>query len=133
MISSLYMALLSLLFILFTLLVIKARQKGRVLIGHGEADYLLRRIRAHANFAEYAPIFLILLFTSEKIGMNAYLLHAMGILFLIGRISHAYGLLKAENLVNEKWQGIWFRIKAMQITMITIAVLSLYLLIKFFI
>ena len=51
---------------------------------------LNRNIRAHGNFSEYVPIFLILLLISElQQQSNFYFLLTMCIFFSYGRIAHA--------------------------------------------
>ncbi len=51
---------------------------------------LERNVRAHGNFSEYVPLFLILLFLTEylKIIQFKYLI-MLCIIFLYGRIAHA--------------------------------------------
>lgn len=53
---------------------------------------LLRAARAHANFAEYVPFTLLLLFILESqtnIGMS---IHVLGVALIVGRLVHAYGI-----------------------------------------
>ncbi len=45
--------------------VVQTRQKSQVSLGDGGDAVLLQRIRAHANFAEYVPICLILIAAIE--------------------------------------------------------------------
>jgi len=58
-ITALYAGLLAPLFILLSIRVIDVRRTARISIGHGDDPELLRRMRVHANFAEYAPFALI--------------------------------------------------------------------------
>ena len=73
-----------------------ARRRSRVDVGTGEDEALLRWTRAHANLAEYAPIFLILLFLAERTLGSGLWLGALAIVFLAGRLMHAYSLIRAE-------------------------------------
>lgn len=53
-------------------------------------DKLNRNIRAHGNFSEYVPIYLLLLLVSELVGVgsSSYILIA-SLIFTYGRIAHA--------------------------------------------
>lgn len=68
------------------------RRPLKIGFGDGGNEMLLRRMRAHANFAENTPIFLIVLGVLElAIGGNLILWTA-GILFILARIAHAFGM-----------------------------------------
>jgi len=56
-----YGAILGLIFIGLSAMIIRERRIAAVSLGAGDNEVLLRRIRAHANFAEYVPIALILM------------------------------------------------------------------------
>ena len=83
MIISLYASLLALMFIGLSVLVILGRGAEKVALGQGEF-MLLRRVRAHGNFAEYAPMFLLLLMLAEMQGMAAWAVHGLGCYLLSG-------------------------------------------------
>ena len=59
-ITPLYATLAAVILIVLALRVIGARRSRRVAIGDGADDDLARRIRAHGNFTEYAPLALVL-------------------------------------------------------------------------
>lgn len=126
--TNLYISLLGLIYIALSIYVIKGRRKFRVAINHGGNENMKRRIRAHANFAEYTPIFLLMLFLSEYQGLQWFYINLFGCIFLIGRILHAYGILKAEHYVNNDMLGVKFRITGMTCTFLCILALSLILL-----
>lgn len=127
----LYIALYSILFIGLSLYVVQGRHLYRIVIGDGNDTRQLRRMRAQANFAEYTPIFLLELIASESMGLSVYVVHFFGLIFLIGRIVHAYGILKAEQVQDGKVYGIKFRFMGMAITFTSIGCLALYLLFKY--
>lgn len=84
-----------LLFFVLSFRVVQLRQAHKVLLGDGGNDSLLSRIRAHANFAEYVPIILVLMGAIEvSIGRGNETLAATGILLFLLRISHAIGMAK---------------------------------------
>jgi uncharacterized protein len=68
------------------------RRAHKVSIGDGGVEQLLRRMRAHANYAENMPIVLILLALIELAGGDARILWAAGIMFIVSRILHAFGM-----------------------------------------
>lgn len=72
--------------------VVTARRDAHVSIGDGGNEAVLRRMRAHANFAEYAPIFLILLAALELAGANRPLLIAAALAFILARVAHGIGM-----------------------------------------
>ncbi len=92
MITGTYAALLALLLLVLSALVIRQRLRHRTAIGLGSAEGLLRASRAHANFAEYVPFALLLMLLLEQGAAPAWLLHALGLALLLGRLSHAYGI-----------------------------------------
>ncbi len=54
---------------------------------------LTRAIRAHANFAEYAPLVLLLLLGMVLLGAPDLWLHLLGAGFTAGRLFHAFGMM----------------------------------------
>ena len=53
-------------------------------------ERLNRNIRAHGNFSEYVPLYLLLLLVSELVGVTSY--HYMliaSLIFTYGRVAHA--------------------------------------------
>ncbi|MDB5670617.1 MAG: putative relative of glutathione S-transferase superfamily-like protein [Alphaproteobacteria bacterium] len=64
----------------------------KVSIGDGGAQPLIARMRAHSNFVEYTPFFLILLGLVEMARGSPAWLWAVGIVFLLARIAHVFGM-----------------------------------------
>ncbi len=91
-VTPLYAALLTGWFLVLTLVVIRHRQEGSVSLGDGGNPVVQRVIRGHANFTEYVPLALIMLAILELDHISAYILHALGIALLLGRILHGYAL-----------------------------------------
>jgi uncharacterized membrane protein YecN with MAPEG domain len=92
----LFAVLLTPLYIWLTINVIRTRRRLKIAIGTGEHPDLLRATRAHGNFAEYVPLFLILLFLQESYAHNVWASYLLGGLFVAGRFSHAWSILIAE-------------------------------------
>lgn len=95
-ITALYASLLTPLFLLLAIRVIRARRGASVAVGDGGNALLMRRMRVHANFAEYVPIALVLMALAESLGTSAWLLHGLGIALLASRLTHAYGMSQAK-------------------------------------
>jgi uncharacterized membrane protein YecN with MAPEG domain len=70
----------------------RLRRQFSVSVGDGGNEPLLRRIRAHANYAENMPIFVILLALLELAGGDRRILWGLGIAFILARILHAFGM-----------------------------------------
>lgn len=71
---------------------VRIRVGGKVLHGDGGDQLLARRIRAHANFAEYTPIILIL-FALIELAIGSPLWLWIGALtYVIARASHGIGM-----------------------------------------
>ena len=91
-ITAIFAGLLALFYIVLTVRVVGARRGEKVSLGDGGNMELTRRIRAHANFAEYTPLVLIMMALAENLKATPLLLWVIGALFLIGRLSHAYAI-----------------------------------------
>jgi uncharacterized membrane protein YecN with MAPEG domain len=91
-VTPLYAALLALWFMCLTLRVVNRRRSARVSLGDGADPALTRGIRAHANFAEYVPLALLLLAVLELSRFSIYVVHALGILLLVARLLHGYAM-----------------------------------------
>jgi uncharacterized protein len=70
----------------------QARTKGKVSIGDGGDEFLIRRMRAHSNFVESTPFFLILLAALEATKGSPNWLWYVGIAFIFGRLAHGLGM-----------------------------------------
>ena len=90
-ITPIYAGLLALLFIALSWWVIRYRRANLISLGDNDDKALRKRMRAQANFVEYAPIGLILLLLTELQGAPALAPHALGLCLLAGRCLHAYG------------------------------------------
>jgi uncharacterized membrane protein YecN with MAPEG domain len=70
----------------------RMRVAHKVSIGDGGQEALIRRMRAHANYGENMPIVLIMIGLIELAGGDARILWAAGILFILARIAHGFGM-----------------------------------------
>lgn len=70
----------------------RLRAAHKVSIGDGGNEALVRRMRAHANYGENMPIVLILIGLIELAGGDARILWGAGIIFMLSRIAHGFGM-----------------------------------------
>lgn len=94
-VTSLYAALLTLLYIVLAVRIIRLRWQEQVGIGTGESVPLKAAVRVHGNFAEYVPLALILLGLLELNGTSPQMLFVLGGLLFLARVFHAVGLTKS--------------------------------------
>lgn len=90
--TALYAALLGLLIVVLALRVVRGRWTRRVGLGDGGDKDMLMRIRAHANAVENVPMALLLLLLLELTQLDGTLVHGFGIVLLVARLLHAFGL-----------------------------------------
>ncbi|TDF39606.1 glutathione S-transferase [Alteromonadaceae bacterium M269] len=91
-ISLFYGSLLGVFYIYLTLLVLNQRNKQKIGLGDGGDKKFNQLIRAHANFAEYVPLALVLILMAEVNHLSYWVIHAAALCLLFGRLLHAYGL-----------------------------------------
>ena len=83
-----------------------------------------RNVRAHGNFSEYVPLFLILIFIFESINLLSYnYLLTICLIFSYGRITHAICFSFYEH-------NPFLRISGMLCTYLSLALLSFQLLLS---
>lgn len=119
-----YAALLGLLFFYLSIRTIGLRRKLKIGVGAKDNEEMLRAMRVHANFAEYAPITLLLIGFVELQGAHPGVVHGLGALLLIGRCVHAHGMSR----MNEKFV---FRVSGMMMTFAALIAASVLLIFNF--
>ncbi|WP_182032831.1 MAPEG family protein [Vibrio diabolicus] len=111
MITALYASILAILMIWLAVQVIKQRRLNQVAYADGGVEALQIARSAQSNATEYIPITLILMALLEFNSAYPTWIHLTGIIFVIGRIIHARGILK-EDLKR--------RVRGMQVTFLVI-------------
>lgn len=96
-----------------------ARYRVKASLGDGGDEVLRRRIRALGNFAEYVPLTLLLLALSQHLGLGSLYVHLLGLILLLSRISHAYG-------ISQPAEPMIFRMIGMTGTLLALFATSLY-------
>lgn len=87
-ITALYAGLTALLLIYTSIRVTVSRVKLKVNLGDGGKPEMLSVMRTQANLVEYASMTLILLALLELGGTATWLLHTLGIAFIVARLIH---------------------------------------------
>ncbi|WP_395354947.1 MAPEG family protein [Vibrio sp. D3] len=111
MITALYASILAILIIWLAVQVIKQRRLNQIAYADGGVEALQIARSAQSNATEYIPITLILMALLEFNSAYPIWIHLTGIIFVIGRIIHARGILK-EDLKR--------RVRGMQVTFLVI-------------
>jgi uncharacterized membrane protein YecN with MAPEG domain len=116
-----YAALLAFVFLWLSVRVIRVRGAERVAVGAGASKSLERAMRVHANFAEYAPLALVLLLMAEMRDAPAALVHGLCLALLLGRGLHAFGM-------SQEKEDFRLRVGGMSLTFAALAGAALTLL-----
>lgn len=114
--TPIYAGLLALLFIGLSTRVIGGRVAHKVSVGDGGDKDMTKRMRVQANFAEYAPLGVILLAMAELQGMPIWLVHLFGLMLLAGRCMHAYGLGSTPQVLSFRRWGMMLTFTMIAIT-----------------
>jgi uncharacterized membrane protein YecN with MAPEG domain len=120
-ITGLYASLLTLLYFVLSIRIIKLRWRDKVPLGIGESKDLHKAVRIHANFSEYTPLVLVLMLIMEITGASTLMLHSIGGGFFIGRVLHAIGITKTA-------KTSWMRFVGMLSTFLVMLIAAGYLL-----
>ena len=121
-----FASILALMFVGLSVLVIMQRGKAKVGLLTGSDPQLIARVRAHGNFAEYTPFFLVLLALCEAVRLAPWVVLLLGCAFVAGRLCHAYGLIVAEKFNGKNPTGtLRYRQLGMMLTFTPLAVLAL--------
>ena len=105
-ITPLFIAIFALIYIVLSVGVIRLRLAAGIGLGSGDNADLERSVRAHANFAEYVPLALLLLWSLETISYDSRLAFILGCVLLVARISHMIGIRDPERFMFMRKIGI---------------------------
>jgi uncharacterized membrane protein YecN with MAPEG domain len=124
-ITGLYAALAALLIVFLAIRVVAFRRTAKIGMGDGDNPEMRKRIRAHGNAIEYLPLGLLLLLILELNQTVPLLLHIFGIILIVARIAHAWGVSHHTGLSPGRMVGVI-------LTFGLLIVMSLLLLWQFF-
>jgi uncharacterized protein len=123
-ITAAYTAVLALLYAVLGLQVARLRLTNQAGFGDGGNTDLRSAIRAHAHFAEYVPIIVLMAAMLEASGLPAMKVHLLMAALLVARLLHPFGMYARPQTLQFRI----FRVGGMMITslvMITCALLLL--------
>jgi uncharacterized membrane protein YecN with MAPEG domain len=90
-VTLLYAGALAIWFLVLSIRVVQGRMgPGNPSLGDGGNPQMLRRIRAHANFAEYVPMIVVMMGFLELNGQPKWEIHLLGAMLLVARLAHGY-------------------------------------------
>lgn len=116
-----YVALFGLLYLVLSVRTLRLRRRLRIAVGDGGNPMMLRAMQAHANFAEYVPLTLVIIFMMERVGTFVWVQETLCFVLLGGRICHAWG-------ISHEPEDYRFRVAGMMLTLGVLGVASVRLL-----
>lgn len=123
-VSPIYISLLAILIIYLAYRVTTFRRSENISLGDDNGSKEMKRaVRAHGNAVENIPAACILLILLELNSLNPLLLNIFGLLFLLSRIAHAWGL----SIKNGPSFGRFYGTLVSWLTVLTMAFLNIYL------
>ena len=126
-ITACYLGVLGLLYAFLGLRVARTRRGEKIGFGDGDNRYLRSAIRAHANFAEYVPIVVIMNALLEMGGAASVQMHILLGTLTVSRILHPFGM-HAKPMTPQFIVG---RIVGMILTFLVLVASALLLLRRF--
>ena len=123
-VTPIYAAILGFVFVTISVRTILIRRKLQIAIGDGDQPRLARAARVHANFAEYVPLSLILIYFLETYSVSKLWIHLLCLTLVIGRVTHAFGVSQAK-------ENYRYRVTGMALTFTAILSASLGLIIVY--
>jgi len=124
-ITAAYVAVLALLYAALGLQVVRLRRGNRVGFGDGGSADLRSAIRAHAHFAEYVPIIVVMAAMLEISGLPAMSLHVLMGALLVARLLHPFGMYAKPQTMRFRFCGVG-GMAATTLVMIACALLILW-------
>jgi uncharacterized membrane protein YecN with MAPEG domain len=123
-ITAFYGGLLGILAVVLALLVINQRRISHIGIGDGGHKGLALAGRAFGNFAEYAPLALLLFVLLEVCGGPRLAVHLCAGGFVVGRVAHAYGISRSSGESPGRAVGVTLTFLSMLVAAIWLIVLT---------
>jgi len=107
MITSLFAALLSVLYFRMSLNVIRLRKKHKISYGYGSNNEIIGPVSAHGNFMAYVPILLVLLYLFERSALfPTFLIYMFGVTIFLGRLLHYWGVSAEKTNFKQRVVGM---------------------------
>lgn len=104
--TPIYASILGLMFVALSIRTLLLRRQLQVSIGDGDQPILTRAIRVHANFAEYVPLSILLIYFLEIQTRTNLWVHILCSALVIGRIVHAIGVSQVKEVFRYRVVGM---------------------------
>lgn len=104
--------------------VVQVRRAEKIGLGDGDNRILRRRIRAHGNFSEYAPLLMIALIALPLLGAKEWMIHLVGLTGLVGRVLHGIGISRTGGSSLPRMGGTTLTFAALMTGAVMILVLA---------
>jgi uncharacterized membrane protein YecN with MAPEG domain len=91
-ITAAYLAVLALIYAALGIQVVRLRRENLAGFGDGGNAELRSAIRAHAHFAEYVPIVVLMVAMLEMSGLSSLKVHLLMATLLVARLLHPFGM-----------------------------------------
>lgn len=101
-----FAAVLAIFYIFLSLRVMRQRLLKGVKLGTGNEQGLEEAARIHANFSEYVPLALLLMWFAEVITGVQLLIIVLGCMLVLGRLLHFIGMKSDSDLLIFRKLGI---------------------------
>jgi hypothetical protein len=124
-ITPIYAAILAIVYIALSVWVINTRRGEKISYGDSGNGTMLKAIRTHSNFAEYAPFGVLLIAMVELQGASGLLVNLLGLCLLAGRVLHAYGFGKTPQIVILRQLGMGLTFTSILVAAISNLILAL--------
>lgn len=121
-VTPLYAAVFALLYVMLAINVIRFRLSEKVSLGDGGHSELRKAVRIHANFSEYVPLSLLLMWFLESMTFDTPLVFWLGAILLLARVGHVVGMMHPKNFMIFRKIGV-----AMTLLVILVASIRLFL------
>ena len=105
-VTPLFAAVLGLLFVLLSLGVVRIRFSQRISMGVADNRALEKAVRSHANFAEYVPLALLLMWFVETLTLSSALVAVAGCVLVLARVFHAIGMANPKRWLVLRQLGV---------------------------
>jgi uncharacterized protein len=126
-ITASYLGVLGLLFVFLGLRVARFRRGNKIVFGDADNLYLRSAIRAHANFAEYVPVIVLMNALLEMGGAASVQMHVLLGTLTVSQVLHPFGM-HAKPMTPQFIVG---RIVGMILTFLVLVASALFLLRRF--
>lgn len=125
MITAIYAIPIAILFLALCWRVIAYRRANQISLGDNGDKSLIKRMRAQANCAEYAPFGLLLMALVELQGAADWQVHVIGLLLVLGRFGHARGFSASPPIFPLRVSGTVLTLASYVVAIICLTVLAL--------